>query len=45
LQESPFIVGRPVTGKYFVHREEERRLLLALVDSKHLDANLKLFEQ
>lgn len=31
MQEPPFIVGRPVTGEYFVNREEELRRLLALV--------------
>lgn len=31
LQEPPFIVGRPVTGEYFVDREEELRRLSCLV--------------
>lgn len=31
MPEPPFIVGRPVTGEYFVDREEEMRRLLALV--------------
>jgi AAA+ ATPase superfamily predicted ATPase len=32
MQEPPFIVGRPVTGAYFVDREEELHKLLALVE-------------
>lgn len=31
MQEPPFIVGKPVTGEYFVDREEELRRLLTLV--------------
>jgi AAA+ ATPase superfamily predicted ATPase len=32
LQQPPFVVGRPVTGEYFVDREEELRRLLAIVE-------------
>jgi AAA+ ATPase superfamily predicted ATPase len=32
MKEPPFIIGRPVTGEYFVDREEELRKLLALVE-------------
>ena len=31
MQEPPFIVGRPVTGEYFVDREDELRRLQTLV--------------
>lgn len=33
MQEPPFIVGRPVTGEYFVDREEELRRLVSLVEA------------
>ena len=32
LQEPPFVVGRPVTGEYFVDREDELHRLLTLVE-------------
>ena len=32
MQEPPFIVGKPVTGEYFVDREEELRRLLTLME-------------
>ena len=33
MQEPPFIVGRPVTGEYFVDRQEELRRLISLVEA------------
>ena len=32
MQEPPFIVGRPVTGEYFVDREDELRRFRHLLE-------------
>ena len=44
MQAPPFIVGRPVTGEYFVDREEELRRLQTLVEGvqKGASSNIAL---